>query len=79
MTSDAVITAFSNFSIEDMTIDAAVSRRVLRRLEGIDNSTTSGAATSAARAELASSVVAHPVVEFDSQSIELKKQLVQAK
>jgi len=48
---------------------------MLRRLEDIDNSTTAGPATSAARAALATSVVAHAVVELETQLIELKRQL----
>jgi hypothetical protein len=80
MTSDGpVFKAFSDFDIDDIPAEAAVSRRMLRRLEDIDNSTTPGPTTSAARAALASSVVAHAVVELETQLIELKKQLVQAK
>jgi len=48
---------------------------MLRRLEDIDNSTTAGPATAAARAALATSVVAHAVVELETQLIELKRQL----
>ena len=69
----------SDFSIDDMPSKAGVSRRTLRRLEDIDNSTTPGPTTSAARAALASSVVVHAVVELETQLIELKKQLAQAK
>ena len=80
MTSDdPVFKAFSDFGIDDIPAEAAVSRRMLRRLEDIDNSTTQGPTTSAARAALASSVVAHAVVELETLLIELKKQLVQAK
>ncbi len=80
MTSDDPVSkAFSDFSTDDMPPEAAVSRRMLRRLEDIDNSTTPGPITSAARAALASSVVAHAVVELETQLIELKKQLAQAK
>jgi hypothetical protein len=46
-----------------------------RRLEDIDNSTTAGPGTPAARAALATSVVAHAVVELETQLIELKSQL----
>jgi hypothetical protein len=80
MTSDdPIFKAFSHFSTDDMPAEAAVSRRMLRRLEDIDNSTTPGPTTSAARAALASSVVAHAVVELETQLVELKKQLAQAK
>ncbi|MGO9381197.1 MAG: hypothetical protein ACLP4W_03670 [Mycobacterium sp.] len=78
-TDDLVFKSFSDFGIDDIPAEAAVSRRMLRRLEDIDNSTTPGPITSAARAALASSVVAHAVVELETQLIELKKQLAQAK
>lgn len=80
MTSDdPVFKAFSDFGIDDVPAEAAVARRMLRRLKDIDNATTPGPTTSAARAALALSVVAHAVVELETQLIELKKQLVQAK
>ncbi len=80
MTSDdPLFKAFSDFSIDDIPAEAPVSRRMLRRLEDIDNSTTPGPTTAAARAALASSVVAHAVVELETQLMELKKQLAQAK
>lgn len=76
MTSDdPVFKAFSSFGIDDMPAEAAVSRRMLRRLEDIDQATTPGPITPAARAALASSVVAHAVVELETQLIELKRQL----
>ena len=79
MTSDdPVFKAFSDFGIDDIPAGAAVSRRMLRRLEDMDNSTTAGPTTVAARAALASSVIAHAVVELESQLIELN-QLAQAK
>lgn len=71
--------AFSDFAIGDIPAEAAVSRRMLQRLEDIDNSTTPGPSSGAARAALASSVVAHAVVELETQLIELKNQLLQAK
>jgi hypothetical protein len=74
---DPVFRAFSDFDIDDIPADAAVSRRMLRRLEDIDNSTTPGPTTAAARAALASSVVAHAVIELENRLIELKKQLAQ--
>lgn len=76
---DPVFRSFSDFSTDDMSGEAVVSRRVLRRLEDIDNSTTPGPTISAARAALASSVVAHAAVELESQLIKLEKQLAQAK
>lgn len=80
MTSDdRVLKAFSDFGIDDVPAEAKVSRRMLRRLEDIDNSTTAGPTTVAARAALASSVVAPAVVELENQLIELKKQLAQEK
>src|SRR6478609_4641891 len=50
---------------------------MLRRLEDIDNTSTAGPTAPAARAALATSVVAHAVVELDTQLIELKRQLGQ--
>ena len=47
------------------------SQRMLRRLENIDNATCAGPPAQA-RAALASSVVAHAVVEPEIQVIELK-------
>jgi hypothetical protein len=76
---DPVFKSFSDFRIDDIPAEAAVSRRMLRRLEDIDNSTAPGPTSSAARAALPSSVVAHAMVGLEAQLIELKKQLVQAK
>jgi hypothetical protein len=74
---DPVFKAFNDFRINDMPEHAVISRRMLRRLEDIDNSTTAGPASPAARAALATSVVAHAVVELETQLIELKRQLGQ--
>lgn len=75
MTSDdSVFKAFSNFGIDDIPAEAAVSRRMLRRLEDIDNATIPGPTTPAACATLASSVVAHSVVELKTQLVGLKSQ-----
>jgi len=52
---------------------------MLRRLEHIDNATVPSPTTSAARTDLACSVAAHAVVELETQVIQLKQQLVQAK
>ena len=73
--SDPVFKPFNDFDIDDMLPQAAISRRMLRRLEDIDNSTTSGPTDPAARAALATSVVAHAVVELETQLIELQRQL----
>jgi hypothetical protein len=72
---DPVFKAFNDFDIDDMLPQADISRRMLRRLEDIDNSTTAGPTAPAARAALATSVVAHAVVELETQLIELKRQL----
>jgi len=67
-----VFKAFNDFGLDDLPPQAEISRRMLRRLEDIDNSTTAGPTAPAARAALASSVVAHAVVELEIQLIELK-------
>ena len=74
---DPVFKAFNDFRIDDMPAQADISRRMLRRLEDIDNASTAGPASPAARAALATSVVAHAVVELETQLIELKRQLGQ--
>jgi hypothetical protein len=74
---DPVFKAFNELRVDDMPEHADISRRMLRRLEDIDNSTTAGPASPAARAALATSVVAHAVVELETQLIELKRQLGQ--
>jgi hypothetical protein len=71
---DPVFKAFNDFDLDDLPAQADISRRMLRRLEDIDNS-TAGPGTPAARAALATSVVAHAVVELETQLIELKRQL----
>jgi hypothetical protein len=58
-----------------MDPQASISRRMLRRLKDIDNVQTPGPKTSYGRAALASSVVAHAVVELETQLTELKPQL----
>lgn len=67
--------AFGDFSIDDISPYAEISRRMLQRLEDIDNATTSGPVRPAARAALASSVIAHALVELEAQLLELKRQL----
>jgi hypothetical protein len=56
---DPVFRALNDFDIDDMSAQADISRRMLGRLEDIDNATTAGPTTPAARAALATSVVAH--------------------
>ena len=76
MTSDdPTFKAFSSFSFDDLPPEAVISQRMLRRLEDIDDATSAGPATPAARAALASSVVAHAVVELETRLIELQRQL----
>jgi len=72
---DPVFKAFNDFDLDDLPAQADISRRILRRLEDIDNSTTAGPRTPATPAALATSVVAHAVVELETQLIELKSQL----
>jgi hypothetical protein len=76
---DPVFKSFSDFRFDDIPAEVAVSRRMFRRLEDIDNSTTPGATSSAANAALPSGVAARAMVGLETQLIELKKQLVQAK
>ena len=75
MTSDPIFKAFNTFDLDDMPPQAAISRRMLRRFKDIDSQTTGGPTTPAARAALASSVVAHAVVELETQLIELTRRL----
>ncbi|HTX96070.1 MAG TPA: hypothetical protein VME67_15135 [Mycobacterium sp.] len=76
MTSDEpIFKAFSSFGFDDLPLEAVISQRMLRRLEDIDDATTAGPTTPAARAALASSVVAHTVVELETRLIELQRQL----
>lgn len=75
MSEENVFKAFSDFGTQDIRPEAEISRRMLRRLQDIENPTTTGPVTPAARAALASSVVAHAVVELENQLIELRKQL----
>jgi hypothetical protein len=76
MTSDdETFKAFSSFGFDDLPTEAVISRRMLRRLEDIDDTTSAGPATPAARAALSSSVVAHAVIELEARLIELQRQL----
>jgi hypothetical protein len=72
---DPVFKAFNDFGVEDMPAQADISRRMLRRVEDIDNASTAGRSSPAARAALATSVVAHAVVELETQLLELKRQM----
>jgi hypothetical protein len=67
--------AFNDFDMVDVHPDASTARRMLRRLEDIDNDATPGPRSADGRAALASSVVAHAVIELEAQLIELRKQL----
>ena len=76
MTSDdPTFKAFSTFGIDDLPPEAVISQRMLRRLEDIDDAMTTGPSGPAARAALASSVVAHAVVELETRLIELQRLL----
>ena len=46
---DPVFKAFNDFRIDDMPAKADISRRMLRRLEDIDNASTAGPTAPAAR------------------------------
>ena len=65
---EPVFKAFDDFGIDDMPAQAEISRRMLRRLEDIDNETTAGPLTPTARAALASSVVARAVLDIETHS-----------
>ena len=56
---------FKSLSITEVPVEAEISQRMLRRLADIENSTSAGPGTPAARAALASSVIAHAVVELE--------------
>jgi hypothetical protein len=76
MTSDErTFKAFSSFGIDDLPPEAVISRLMLRRLEDIDDAMTPGPTGPDACAALASSVVAHSVVELEIRLIELQRQL----
>ena len=67
--------AFIDFGIDDVPPQAEISQRMLRRLEDIDDATTAVPTNPTARAALASSVIAHAVVELETQLVELRRQL----
>jgi hypothetical protein len=70
-----VFKALSDFDVEDLQPEATICRRMLSRLEDIENPLTAGPVTPGARAALASSVIAHAVIELEHQLIELRKEL----
>ena len=68
-------TAFNNFTIDKLDPRAEISRRMLKRLENVDNVATGGPRTPEGRAALASSVVAHAVVELETLILDLTNKL----
>ena len=46
---DPVFKPFNDFGVDDMDPQASISRRMLRRLEDIDNATTPGPSTPGGR------------------------------
>ena len=67
--------ALNDFGVDDLDVEATISRRLLRLLEDIDNGGTPGPRTAEGRAALATSVVAHAVVELEAEIIEMKRSL----
>ena len=78
MSGDHDFKAFSEDGVEELSPKANISRRMLHRLADIDNGLTPGPSTLDGRSALASSVVAHAVVELETQIIELRRQLAAA-
>ncbi|MDG4663660.1 hypothetical protein [Mycobacterium sp. 236(2023)] len=72
---DRIFKAFTDFGIDDIEEHASVSRRMLKRLSDIDDGATPGPRGLEARAALATSVVAHAVVELESELLEVKRLL----
>lgn len=75
MSEENAFKALSDFDAEDIPAQAEISLRMIKRLEDIENPTSAGPVTPAARAALATSVVAHAVVELEKQLIELQNRL----
>jgi len=73
VSNDPRFKALSDFGLKDIPADAEISHRMIRRLKDIENGTTAGPTTLDARAALASSVVAHAVVELEIQLLALQK------
>lgn len=65
--------AFSSFYTDEIPSQADVSRRMFARLKDIDDPAKNAPTTPAAQAALASSVIAHAVVELEMRFIELDK------
>lgn len=72
---DPAFKAFSDFGIDDLPPEAVISQRMLRRLGDIDDAMVAGPTGPAARAALASSVIAHAVIELETRLMELQRQL----
>jgi len=73
VSTDPLFKALSDFGLRDIPVEAEVSHRMLLRLRDIDNGATAVPTTPGARAALASSVVAHAVVELEIQLLALKQ------
>lgn len=72
---DPIFKAFNDFDTSDLDPEASVSKRMLMRLQNVDDPATVGPRSVEGRAALASSVVAHAVVELETEIIELKRRL----
>lgn len=72
---DPIFKPFNYFDGSDLDPEASVSKRMLLRLQDIDDPATVGPRSVEGRAALASSVVAHAVVELETKIIELKRLL----
>lgn len=70
---DLSFKALSDFGIDDIAAEAEISQRMLRRLKDVDDEVSAGPRSPAARAALASSVVAHAVVELEMELLKLKR------
>ncbi len=70
-----IFKSFNDFDDSDLDPEASVSKRMLARLQNVDNPATLGPRSAEGRAALASSVVAHAVVELEAEIIELKRLL----
>ncbi|MCX2933538.1 hypothetical protein ORI20_25010 [Mycobacterium sp. CVI_P3] len=70
-----VFKAFNEFGVEDIPAEAEISQRMLRRLEDIEAATSARPNSPAARAALASSVIAHAVIELEIELLQLKDHL----
>ncbi len=75
LSDDPIFKSFNDFDDGDLNPEASVSKRMLTRLQNVDNPATLGPRSAEGRAALASSVVAHAVVELEAEIIELKRLL----